>query len=110
MGTTLSNESEAVTFQQALDVPWLQNRDGAHDLRDLDRVGADELCLEPWFPILQQERHNLAEIVQQLVNARALGMSARPAWDVADEQPGVGITFDDGSECAHSGRGPSGDP
>lgn len=88
-------------FQQVLDVPRPQNRDRAHELRDLNGVGADELRLEARFPILQQQRYNLAQIVKQLVDGTTLGMSPGPPWDVTDEQPSVGVAFDDGGECAH---------
>ena len=98
-----------MTFQQALDVPRLQNRDRAHDLRDLDGVGADELCLEARFPILKQQRDHLAEIVKQLVDGTALGVSPGPARDVTDEQPSVGVAFDHSSVCAHSIGGPPSD-
>jgi hypothetical protein len=109
VGSPLPSEGEAMTFQQALNVPRLQNWDGAHDLRDLDGVGTDELCLEAGFPILEQQRHNLVEIVKQLVDRSALGMGPRPARDVTDEQASVGVAFDDGGECAHSICGPAGD-
>ena len=109
MGAALPDKLEAVALQQTLDLPWLQDRDGTHDLRDLDSVRADELSLETGFPVLEQERHNLAEVVEQLVNRRALGVRARPAGDVADQQPGVRVTFDDSSKGAHSSRGPSDD-
>ncbi len=64
VGSSPANEGEAVTFQQALDVPRLQDRGRAHELRDLDGVGADKLRFEAGLAVFQQHRHYLSQIVE----------------------------------------------
>jgi hypothetical protein len=99
--TALASEGEAVAFQQPLDLAGLQNGDRAQELGDLDRMGADELRLEPRLSVLQQERNDFLKVSQELVDRSALRMGAWPARDVADEEACIGISLDDCSEGAH---------
>ena len=62
MRATLTSQGEAVTEQQALDLPWLQNGDRAHRLCDVDRVGPYELRFQLGLPILKQEFHDLFKV------------------------------------------------
>lgn len=71
-------------FEEPLNLAGLQDWDRAQCLADLDSMGPDELRLELRFAILQQECYDLLEVGQEFVYARALGMGARPAGDVAD--------------------------
>jgi hypothetical protein len=41
------------------------------------------------------------EIVIEFIEGCALGMSAGKTWDVADEETGVSITFNDGGKGFH---------
>ena len=50
---------------------------------------------------LEDHGDDLAEIVVELFERLALRVRAREAGDVADEEPGVGATLDDGSEAPH---------
>ena len=104
VGSTLAGKRKTVPFQQPLDLTRLQDRDSAQDLADLHRVGTDELRLEPWLAILQQERDDLLEVGQQLVDGRALGVGAGPAGDVADEKTRIGVPLDHGSEGPHGSK------
>jgi len=101
MRTALPCQREAVALQEPFDLPRLQNGDGAHELRDLNRVRANELRFEAGLPILQEQFDHLPEVGEQLVHGSTLRMGARPARNVPDEQAGICVALDDGGECAH---------
>ncbi len=51
---------EAELHQENGHLARFQDRQGAHRLRDLDGLKADELRLELWIAVLEEHRNNLA--------------------------------------------------
>jgi hypothetical protein len=58
------------------------------------------------FPVLEEHRDDLREVVLQLVDRLSLGVCAGPTRHVADVQPSLGVPFDHGVPCAHLGTSP----
>ncbi|NIM51733.1 MAG: hypothetical protein GTN78_25815 [Gemmatimonadales bacterium] len=87
-------------LQKALDFARLEYRNRTQRLRHANGVCAYELRFEGRLAIVRQQFDDLFEIREQFVDRSSLGVGAGPAWDVAHEQPGVGVSFDDRSGSA----------
>src|SRR3954452_6719318 len=87
---TLPDLGEPEPLENPGDFAGLENRYVAQ-LRDLDGLRTDELALQLRLAIFEQHRDDLFQILSQLVDTRALRMGARPAWDIAHEQPCIRV-------------------
>ena len=74
------------------------------NLRDCDRLGADEFRLQFRLAILQQHGHDLLQIPVQLLQRLALRMRAGKARNVAHEKLGLGTPFHYGCVSFHRFR------
>ena len=101
MRTALAHETEAVPQQVPLHLPRLEDRNGAQASGDLHGVGPDEFGFERWLPVLEEEFHDFLEVGEQFLHGGTLGVGPGPARDVADEQPGIGVSFHDSGIRAH---------
>lgn len=60
---TLPGQDKAQRIEDATHLARLENGRPWYELRgDGDALGADELCLHLWFPVLQQHLDDLAEV------------------------------------------------
>jgi hypothetical protein len=60
VGASLTHLDETQCFEPSGHLPRLEHGNVAH-LRDLDRLGADEIAFQRWLPILQEHGHDLGE-------------------------------------------------
>jgi hypothetical protein len=77
-----------------------ENR-GRHGSGDLDGLDPDELGLERGFAVLQKHRDHFANVLAQLIESLALGMSTREARHRSHVEARLGSTLDHNREGFH---------
>ena len=102
MRAFLPNLGEAQTVEKGDDLTRFQRGQRAH-LRDPDGLDRHELGLEFRLPILEEHAEFL-QVRLQFIERLALAVCTRPAGDMADEQAGVRVAFDDHVEGSHDAR------
>ena len=101
MGAALPNLDEAQLPEERDDLARLQDRNLAHRSRHFDGLGPDEHALEAWRAIFEKHLNDLLQIGLQFVQRRALAVGAGKTRHPPHVQPGVRVSFDDGSEMLH---------
>ena len=102
MRAALAHLDEAQTFQDRDDDARSKRRNTAHELGDFERLGANKGGFQRRLSILAQHVDHFEQIDAELVERGALRVRARPPGHIPDEEAGVLITLDDGSEGAHA--------
>jgi hypothetical protein len=64
-------------------------------LGDPDRLQPHELGLELRISVLEEHLDDLAEVALHLIRGVSLAVSTWPSRYPADEDPGIGVAFDD---------------
>jgi hypothetical protein len=100
MRAVLPDVLKAEAYQRRGHFAGLQDREGAHRLRDLDGPKANEFRLELRFAVLKQHRDDFTEVLLEFIERGSLTVGPRPARNRTDEQTRLGIAFDDHVERA----------
>jgi hypothetical protein len=61
-------------------------------------LGADEFGFKPRLAILKEHGNHLAKVCMEFIKRLRLRMGSGKTRDVANEQPGVRVAFDNGGE------------
>ena len=101
VGALLANEIKAQIPESPLGFGRFEDGNPAHGISDSDGLGADELCLQVRFAILEQHGNNFTEVFVQFVERLSLGVCAGKSGNVSDKQTGFGTPFDNGGERLH---------
>lgn len=114
VGSALANFDESESNQYRYNFPGFEDRDAGHSV-DQYSLRADELGLQLGRTILKKHPDHLSKVRMKLVERRALAMSTREPWNVADVQLRVRAVLDDGgvgvhgADCSASAGGRSDD-
>jgi len=68
-------------------------------------VNSDELRLQRGLAVLEQHCDNLLQVALKFVEAVALTVGARPAREVSDVEPSVGVALDYNAKASHGSNG-----
>jgi hypothetical protein len=101
VGAFLADFDEAEGFEDAANFAGLEDGEAGHLAFHGHRLRANKFGLELRFAVFEEHLNHLPKIPMQLVQCGTLGMRAGEAGDVADEQAGLGIAFDDGGVRSH---------
>ena len=67
MGASLANFAESEGGQDRDDLAWPENGNGGRCGSDVNRLDADEVCLEGGFAVFKDEREDFCEVGVELV-------------------------------------------
>ena len=93
--SALPSLDETVLLQELRNLPWLEDRDGAHALGNLHLMHSNQLRFQFRLTFFKEHRYNFLEILLKLIHVCALRMSSGPTWNVADKYSSVGVAFND---------------
>ncbi len=108
VGTALPGFLKAQSLTNGDHFARLEDGRPRHRLREHDGLSAHEFRFQFRLAVHEQEFYHLTEIGLEIIERPALGVSPRPARDVAYIHAGIRISFNDSGIGAH--RGPLGRP
>jgi hypothetical protein len=87
-----------MTFKNAYDLPWFENRNSAHGISNCHEMCSDVFGLQLRIAVFQQHFNHFTEILVKLIERFALRMYPRETGHESNQKPSFRTFFDDGGK------------